>query len=360
MKTLIVTGSAGLVGSEAVEFFAPKFDRVVGIDNDFRKSFFGEEASTEWNRKKLETIKNYAHFALDIRDKDALETIFKENGSSVSLVIHAAAQPSHDWAAKDPLMDFGVNAVGTLNLLELTRRHSPKAVFIFTSTNKVYGDTPNRLPLEEKKTRWEIQSEQPYFKNGIDETMSIDQSKHSIFGASKAAADLLVQEYGLYFGMKTGTFRCGCVTGPKHSGTMLHGFLSYLMKCAITGHPYEILGYKGKQVRDNIHSFDLINMFWHFYQDPRPGAVYNAGGGRHSNCSLLEAVSLCEKITGKPMNVTYSEPARVGDHQWWISDVSKFKNHYPHWSWRYDILQILKEIHTSLLERPKLVGRAGR
>ncbi len=360
MKTLIVTGSAGLVGSEAVEFFAPKFDRVVGIDNDFRKSFFGEEASTEWNRKKLETIKNYAHFALDIRDKDALETIFKENGSSVSLVIHAAAQPSHDWAAKDPLMDFGVNAVGTLNLLELTRRHSPKAVFIFTSTNKVYGDTPNRLPLEEKKTRWEIQSEHPYFKNGIDETMSIDQSKHSIFGASKAAADLLVQEYGLYFGMKTGTFRCGCVTGPKHSGTMLHGFLSYLMKCAITGHPYEILGYKGKQVRDNIHSFDLINMFWHFYQDPRPGAVYNAGGGRHSNCSLLEAVSLCEKITGKPMNVTYSEPARVGDHQWWISDVSKFKNHYPHWSWRYDILQILKEIHTSLLERPKLVGRAGR
>ncbi len=360
MKILVVTGSAGLVGSEAVEFLAPKFDRVIGIDNDFRKTFFGEEASTDWNRKRLEKISNYTHLALDVRDKDALEKVFKDAGASVSFVIHTAAQPSHDWAAKDPLMDFGVNALGTLNLLELTRRHSPGAVFIFTSTNKVYGDTPNFLPLEEKKTRWEIRHDHPCFKNGIDETMSIDRSKHSIFGASKAAADLLVQEYGRYFGMKTGIFRCGCITGPKHSGTMLHGFLSYLMKCAITGHPYEILGYKGKQVRDNIHSFDLVNMFWHFYQNPRAGEVYNAGGSRHSNCSMLEAVELCERITGKPVDRSYSETARIGDHIWWISDVSKFKSHYPGWSFRYDVPAILKEIHESLLERPDRASRAGR
>lgn len=360
MKTLIVTGSAGLVGSEAVEFFAPKFDRVIGIDNDFRKTFFGEEASTDWNRKRLETIENYTHLALDIRDKDALEKVFSDAGRSVSLVIHAAAQPSHDWAAKDPHMDFGVNALGTLHLLESTRRHSPEAVFIFTSTNKVYGDTPNILPLEEKETRWEIRPDHSYFKNGIDETMSIDRSKHSIFGASKAAADLLAQEYGLYFGMKTGIFRCGCVTGPKHSGTRLHGFLSYLMKCAISGHAYEILGYKGKQVRDNIHSSDLVNMFWHFYQNPRSGEVYNAGGGRHSNCSILEAVKICERIAGRSINSSYTDTARIGDHIWWISDVSKFREHYPDWTWRYDIAQILKEIHVSLLERPDPAGRAGR
>ncbi len=353
MKLLIVTGSAGLVGSEAVEFLAPKFDRVIGIDNDFRKTFFGEDASTAWNQKRLEKIPNYSHVSCDIRDVAALEKIFKESGASISLVIHTAAQPSHDWAAKDPLMDFGVNANGTLNLLELTRRHAPNATFIFTSTNKVYGDTPNSLPLIEKESRWEIDEKHPYFKKGIDELMTIDRSKHSLFGASKVAADILVQEYGRYFGMKTGTFRCGCITGPRHSGTMLHGFLSYLMKCAITGDQYTIFGYKGKQVRDNIHSADLVNMFWEFYQKPRAGEVYNAGGARFSNCSMLEAIKICEEITGKRMNTAYTDNARSGDHIWWISDISKFQSHYPGWTLRHSHRDILQQIHAALLERPE-------
>jgi CDP-paratose 2-epimerase len=236
-------------------------------------------------------------------------------------------------------------------MLELTRHHCPKAVFIFTSTNKVYGDTPNYLPLVELEDRWEIAESHPYFTHGIDENMSIDHSKHSLFGASKVAADVIAQEYGKYFGMNVGVFRGGCLTGPQHSGTQLHGFLSYLMKCAITGDHYTVFGYKGKQVRDNIHSWDLVNMFWHFYQNPRQGEAYNAGGGRHSNCSMKEAIAVCEKITGKPMNYSYTEDNRIGDHIWYISDVRKFKNDYPSWDYRYNLEDILSQIHDSMSSR---------
>lgn len=346
MSVAIITGSAGLIGSEAVGFLADKFDQVIGIDNNLRAYFFGEQGSVAWNKERLlDSVPNYIHHDVDIRTYSELEEIFSEYSSDISLIIHAAAQPSHDWAANDPLMDFGVNATGTLNLLELTRKHAAEAVFIFTSTNKVYGDAPNALPLIEEDTRWEIDQSHPYFKNGIDEQFSIDQSKHSLFGASKVAADIMVQEYGRYFGMKTGVFRGGCLTGPNHSGAQLHGFLSYLMKCAVTKSPYTIFGYKGKQVRDNIHSHDLVNMFWHFYQSPRPGEVYNAGGGRHSNCSMAEAITLCEVITGNKMEITYSENNRIGDHIWWISDISKFKRHYPEWNFTYGIKDILTEIY---------------
>jgi CDP-paratose 2-epimerase len=272
MKVALITGSGGLIGSESVAFMADKFDLIVGVDNDMRKYFFGSEASTNWNNNRLtEKYKNYKSYQADIRDYNAIEKIFKEYGTDIKLIIHTAAQPSHDWAAKEPLTDFSVNATGTLNILENNRLHCPDAVFIFTSTNKVYGDTPNYLPLTETETRWEIDAKHPYFENGIDETMSIDQTKHSLFGASKVAADVLVQEYGKYFGMKTGVFRGGCLTGPNHSGTQLHGFLAYLMRCAITKTQYTIFGYQGKQVRDNIHSYDLVNMFWHYYQNPRQG-----------------------------------------------------------------------------------------
>ena len=302
--------------------------------------------STDWNKSRLEQkFDNFKSETADIRDYTSLDKIFNEYGKDIKLIVHTAAQPSHDWAAKEPLTDFGVNALGTLNMLELTRIYCPKAVFIFTSTNKVYGDTPNFLPLQELETRWEINPRHEYFKNGIDEKMSIDQTKHSLFGASKVAADVLVQEYGKYFGMNTGVFRGGCLTGPNHSGTQLHGFLSYLMKCAITGNKYTVFGYHGKQVRDNIHSWDLVNMFWHFHNSPRPGEVYNAGGGRHSNCSMAEAIELCEQITGKPMNYEYSDTNRVGDHIWWISDVSKFKNHYPNWEHKYNVFDILNQIY---------------
>jgi CDP-paratose 2-epimerase len=249
------------------------------------------------------------------------------------------------------LTDFGVNATGTLNLLELYRNHCPKAVFIFTSTNKVYGDTPNYLPLIELEKRWEIDSKHSYFKEGIDENMSIDQSKHSVFGASKVAADIMVQEYGKYFGLNTGVFRGGCLTGPNHSGAQLHGFLSYLMKCAITKDHYTIFGYKGKQVRDNIHSYDLVNMFWHYYLNPKQGEVYNAGGSRHSNCSMLEAIELCEEISGNKMNFSYAENNRIGDHIWYISDVHKFKNHYPDWDYSFDLKSTLVEMHENMFKR---------
>ncbi len=352
MKICIVTGSSGLIGSESVMFFASKFDKVIGIDNNMRQVFFGKNASTEWNTKRLvDTVPNFEHHAVDIRDYEALEKLFSQYGTDIKLVVHTAAQPSHDWAANDPIMDFTVNANGTLNLLEMTRKHSADAVFIFTSTNKVYGDTPNYLPLIEGEKRWEIDENHRYYKEGIDEQMSIDQTKHSLFGASKVAADVLVQEYGQYFGMKTGVFRGGCLTGPNHSGTQLHGFLSYLMKCAVTGDKYTIFGYRGKQVRDNIHSWDLVNMFWHFYQNPRAGEVYNAGGGRHSNCSMAEAIEMCEAITGKPMNFEYSETNRVGDHIWWISDVSKFKSHYQDWTWKYNINDILTQIYENMSKR---------
>lgn len=352
MSVVVITGSAGLIGSEAVSFFSEKFDTVVGVDNNLRQYFFGKDGSIEWNNNRLaEQYKNYKPYNIDIRDQASLEELFKEYNSEIELIIHTAAQPSHDWAAKEPFTDFSVNANGTLNMLEYYRLYCPKATFIFTSTNKVYGDTPNNLPLVEQDSRWEINSEHPYFEYGIDELMSIDHSKHSLFGASKVAADVLVQEYGRYFGLNTGVFRGGCLTGPNHSGAQLHGFLSYLMKCAITGNHYTVFGYKGKQVRDNIHSYDLVNMFWYFHQNPKSGEVYNAGGGRHSNCSMQEGIKLCEEITGNKMNYSYSEDNRIGDHIWWISDLRKFKNHYPGWDWTYNVKGILEEIHLSMTQR---------
>jgi CDP-paratose 2-epimerase len=352
MKIALITGSAGLIGSEAVYFLSKKFDRIVGVDNDQRAYFFGKDSSVSWNKENLEkNFVNYEHHSLDIRDYSILEILFKKYGSDISLIIHTAAQPSHDWAAKEPITDFTINANGTLNLLELTRNYCASAVFIFTSTNKVYGDTPNSLPLIELEHRWEIDQNHAFFAKGIDETMSIDQTKHSLFGASKVAADVLVQEYGKYFGMKTGVFRGGCLTGPRHSGAQLHGFLSYLMKCAITQKDYQIFGYKGKQVRDNIHSWDLVNMFWHFYQNPRVGEVYNAGGSRHSNCSMKEAIHICEEISGNKMNYTYLEDNRIGDHIWWVSDVSKFKSHFPEWDYKYDLTDILTQIFSEMKAR---------
>ncbi len=345
MSTVIITGSAGLIGSEALRFFSAKGFHCVGIDNDMRKVFFGDEASTDWNRKKLEKeIPGYTHYAEDIRDFESMQNIFKEYGKDIVLVIHTAAQPSHDWAAKDPLTDFSVNANGTLNLLEVTRIHAPKAVFIFTSSNKVYGEKPNHLPLVEKETRWEVDSKHPYAEYGIPETMSIDETLHSVFGASKVAADVMAQEYGRYFGMKIGIFRGGCLTGPNHSGTKLHGFLSYLVKCATDKTPYHVYGYKAKQVRDNIHSFDLVNMFWHFYQKPRTGEVYNAGGSRFSNCSILEAIALTEKFSGIKMDVHYTDTPRIGDHIWWVSDVRKFQSHYPEWKYQYGLEETLQQM----------------
>src|SRR5262249_55456987 len=314
-------------------FFSAKGFRVVGIDNNMRKVFFGDDASTEWSRRELEaTVPNYAHHHVDIRDRGRVEALFAEYCGDIKLVVHTAAQPSHDWAAQDPHTDFSVNANGTLVLLEAARKHCPRAAFVFTSTNKVYGDNPNNLPLVERETRWEVDPAHPYHEHGIDETMSVDHTKHSLFGVSKLAADALVQEYGRYFGMNTVCFRGGCLTGPGHSGTQLHGFLSYLVRCALTGAPYTVFGYKGKQVRDNIHSYDLVSMFWHYYQQPRPGEVYNAGGGRHSNCSMREAIALCEQLSGRKMNVTYSGRNRIGDHIWYISDTRKFQAHYPAWN----------------------------
>ena len=352
MSTVLVTGSAGLIGSESVRFFAHLGFNVIGIDNDMRAYFFGKPASTEWNRNLLkETFGDrYQHFNADIRDKEAIEAIFKDYSSDISLIIHTAAQPSHDWAANEPHVDFTVNANGTLVLLEATRQFCPQAAFIFTSTNKVYGDTPNFLPLEELDTRWEIAETHPY-SIGIDESMSIDQSKHSLFGASKVAADVLVQEYGRYFGMKTASFRGGCLTGPAHSGAKLHGFLAYLMKCTITGEPYTIFGYKGKQVRDNIHSYDLVNAFHHFYQHPRSGEVYNIGGSRHSNCSMLEAIAICEEMSGNPLTHSYTDDNRSGDHIWYISDVRKFQEHYPAWQYKYNLRDILQDIYNAQTQR---------
>jgi CDP-paratose 2-epimerase len=344
MGVILVTGSAGLIGSEAVRFFCRKGYTVVGVDNDMRASFFGEEASTDWNLQQLEAeCPTYLHWPLDIRDSESISKIFREYGTDIKLIIHAAAQPSHDWAARDPFTDFTVNANGTLAMLENTRRFTPNAVFIFTSTNKVYGDTPNSLPLIELETRWELELSHRYY-DGIDESMSIDQTMHSLFGASKIAADVLVQEYGKYFGMKTACFRGGCLTGPSHSGTQLHGFLSYLMKCALTGNPYTIFGYKGKQVRDNIHSFDFVNAIFHYFKAPRVGEIYNIGGGRHSNCSIQEAVMMCEEIVGKPMKIAYTDKHRNGDHIWWISSIEKFRKHYPEWHISYNVWDILTDI----------------
>jgi len=352
MSIAIITGSGGLIGSEASEFFASQGMHVVGIDNNMRQEFFGVEASTNWNVQRLQQSlgKNYTHFEADIRDSEAIDRIFKGFAGQISLVIHTAAQPSHDWAARDPKKDFGVNAVGTLNLLEATRQFAPEAPFIFTSTNKVYGDTPNSLPLVELDKRWEIDSKHAY-ANGIPEGMSIDQSIHSVFGASKVAADVMVQEYGKYFGMKTAAFRGGCLTGPNHSGTKLHGFLAYLMKCIAIGEAYTVIGYKGKQVRDNIHSADLIAAFNEFFKSPRSGEVYNMGGGRESNCSMIEAIELGEKIAGRQLQWTYQEQNRIGDHIWYVSGLEKFKSHYPNWGIRYSVEAILKDIFQKNRER---------
>lgn len=345
MSIAIVTGSAGLIGSEASRHFANQGLMVVGIDNDMRSEFFGAEASTLWQRQRLqeELGDNYYHVDGDIRDDILMGNLFAEYGTDIKLIVHTAAQPSHDWAARDPHKDFTVNANGTLNLLEATRQHCPEAVFIFTSTNKVYGDTPNRLPLIEKEMRWEIDPDHEY-NEGIPETMSIDGSMHSLFGASKVAADIMVQEYGRYFDMNTASFRGGCLTGPNHCGTQLHGFLAYLMKCTMTNTPYTVFGYQGKQVRDNIHSYDLIQAFDSFYRNPRCGEVYNIGGSRFSHCSMLEAIQMCEEISNTNLEYAYVDDNRMGDHIWYVSDVSKFQNHYPDWKLTKDVNTILTEI----------------
>jgi CDP-paratose 2-epimerase len=348
VSVVLVTGSAGLIGSETVSYFCERGFDVVGIDNNFRQRFFGADASTTWNRDSLQAKfpKTYTHHDADIRDQSAVDAIFAKYGKAVTLVVHAAAQPSHDWAASDPFMDFTVNANGTLVMLEATRKHAPDAVFVFTSTNKVYGDAPNELPLVEEEKRWELPG-----STGIDETMRIDQCKHSLFGASKVAADILVQEYGRYFGMKTGVFRGGCLTGPNHSGTKLHGFLAYLMKCTVVGLPYTVFGYKGKQVRDNIHSFDLVSAIDEFYRAPREGEVYNMGGSRFSNCSMIEAIERCETVANRRLRWTYTENNRIGDHIWYISDTSKFKSHFPTWEQKYDLTALVNDMYEKNVER---------
>lgn len=351
MSVVIVTGSCGLIGAEAVRHYCRAGMQVVGIDNNLRAHFFGADGSTAWVRERLEReFDTYEHHDADIRDVTAIDRVFARFGRSIALVVHAAAQPSHDWAARDPMMDFSVNATGTLVLLEATRTHSPDAVFIFTSTNKVYGDTPNRLPLVEAESRWTIEPSHPYAA-GIDEQMSIDGSTHSVFGASKVAADIMVQEYGRYFGMKTVAFRGGCLTGPGHSGAQLHGFLAYLVKCTAIGRKYTVFGYKAKQVRDNIHAADLLSAFDAFFQSPRCGEVYNIGGGLESNCSMLEAIAIAESMADKKLNWEYDEKARTGDHIWYVSDLRRFKSHFPNWRIRHDVSSIIAQILEANLDR---------
>jgi CDP-paratose 2-epimerase len=346
-----VSGSGGLIGSESVRHLVETGWDVIGLENDLRAEFFGPEASTaEVSRELVERYSEFRWLNADIRDAGAVDRAFSSERGRTELVIHAAAQPSHDWAAQDPQTDFTVNANGTLNLLEATRRFAPEASFIFCSTNKVYGDLPNRLSLEERETRFEL-PEGDRYNQGIDTTMPIDRSTHSLFGVSKTAADLLVQEYGRYFGMATVCFRGGCLTGPRHAGAELHGFLAYLMKCNVTGTPYTIFGYGGKQVRDNIHSADLVACFDAFHRAPRQAAVYNIGGGRESNCSMLEAIEACERIAGRELDWELSERNRVGDHRWWISDLGEFRRDYPDWDLRYGIEEILGEIHEQNVER---------
>jgi CDP-paratose 2-epimerase len=345
MAIAIVTGSAGLIGSETCRRFHAEGLDVAGVDNDMRAYFFGGDASTRPTRASLESaLPRYRHHEIDIRDADAVDRLFASLGPDIAAVVHTAAQPSHDWAAREPFTDFSVNANGTLNLLEAARKHCPAAPFVFTSTNKVYGDTPNRLPLAETESRWELDPAHPFSPHGIDESMSVDQTKHSLFGASKVAADILVQEYGRYFGMPTVCFRGGCLTGPAHAGAELHGFLAYLVKCAVERKPYRVFGYRGKQVRDNIHSADLVEAFWQFFQNPRVAEVYNIGGSRHSNCSMLEAIALAEEVAGQKLDWSYVEDHRVGDHIWWISDVRKFQSHYPAWRYRFSLRDIFDQI----------------
>jgi CDP-paratose 2-epimerase len=340
---VLVTGSAGLIGSEAVEFFDRQGCDVHGVDNNLRADFFGPQGDTTWNRQRLEaTCRRYTHHDLDIRDREGVDTLLRTH--RFELIIHAAAQPSHDLAASRPFDDFDVNAVGTLNLLEATRRHAPTAVFITVSTNKVYGDNPNRVPLVELETRYDYAD--PAFEQGIDETMSIEGCLHSLFGASKVAADVLTQEYGRYFEMRTAAFRGGCLTGPHHSGVELHGFLSYLVHVALREGAYTIFGYKGKQVRDQIHSADVIGAFWAFAQDPRPGGeVYNLGGGKANAASLLECVELIADASGgRRPTLTYDEQARVGDHICYYTDMAKFRAHYPAWRQEHDLPAIVEQM----------------
>lgn len=343
MKTILITGCGGLIGRESTEFFLSKGFRVIGIDNNMRKYFFGQDGSVQSNLDHLQTKENFIRYDVDIRNYDDLEKIFSEYSSDISCIIHTAAQPSHDWAMKEPLTDYHVNSTATLHLLELTRKYCFDATFIFTSTNKVYGDNPNYLPLIELDTRFELAETHQYFI-GIDEKFSIDETKHSLFGCSKVSADVYVQEYGKYFGMNTIVFRGGCLTGSKHKGAELHGFLNYLVKCNLENRTYNIFGYKGKQVRDNIHSSDLVSAFYQVYLNPRSAKVYNIGGSRYSNCSLIEAVNIIEGITNKKTNLNYVDTNRSGDHIWWISDVSKFKKDYPEWSLTYNINDIISEI----------------
>jgi CDP-paratose 2-epimerase len=347
----VVTGSGGLIGSESVRHLAEAGWQVIGLENDMRARFFGPEASTSHvTRELLERYDEFRSLELDVRDNAGVESVFAENGPRIELVIHAAAQPSHDWAAREPQTDFGINANGTLNLLDAARAHCPDASFVFCSTNKVYGDTPNRLPLEDQETRLELPQKHRYYR-GIDTSMTIDDSTHSLFGVSKVAADLLVQEYGRYFDMPTVCFRGGCLTGPQHAGAKLHGFLAYLMKCTVTGEPYTVIGYEGKQVRDNIHSADLVAAFLAFHRDPKRAAVYNIGGGRFSNCSMLEAIDACERIAGRELEWRLGEEPRMGDHRWWISDLSEFQADYPEWAPHYGTEEILQEMHEQNVER---------
>lgn len=351
MSTAIITGSAGLIGAEASRHFHELGWDVVGIDNDMRRVFFGSEASTDWTARRLvQELPRYSHLSMDIRDAESVNRAVRRVSADLGLVIHCAAQPSHDWASRDPMTDFSVNAQGTMVLLEAVRKHASGATFIFTSTNKVYGDTPNGLPLVEGATRYDLPVDHPWF-SGVPESMTIDQSTHSLFGVSKTAADLMVQEYGRYFGMATVTFRGGCLTGPAHAGAELHGFLAYLMRCVVTGRPYTVFGYKGKQLRDNIHSADLVSAFEQVVRRPRPASVYNIGGGREVNCSMLEAIELCESIAGRELNWSYKDKNRIGDHIWWISDLSAFKKDYPDWRLRYSLESILQEIYTFNRER---------
>jgi CDP-paratose 2-epimerase len=346
VSVAVITGASGLIGSEAAIHFGSVGLDVIGVDNDMRSVFFGAEASTTWNRDRVQSVlgRGYVHHDLDVRDRDSVLHLFQRFGSEVELVVHTAAQPSHDWAAKEPFVDFDINAVGTLNLLEATRLYSSESIFIFTSTNKVYGDRPNSLPLVEHETRWEIEEGHTYW-NGIREDMPIDASLHSLFGVSKVAADVLVQEYGRYFGLRTACFRGGTLTGPNHSAAELHGFLAYVMRCVMTGRPYTVFGYKGKQVRDAIHSADLIRAFDAFFREPRVAEVYNIGGGRFSNASVLEAIAIAEEIADEKLEWTYKEENRVGDHIWWIGDNGRFEQHYPGWRLEYDVPRILREIH---------------
>jgi CDP-paratose 2-epimerase len=353
MSTAIVTGSGGLIGSESVARFAELGFDVIGLENDMRARLFGMQASTARVTEALlaRYPSAFRSLDIDIRDREAVERLFSQHGEEIELVVHAAAQPSHDWAAEDPHVDFEINALGTLNLLEATRRHSGGASFVHCSTNKVYGDTPNSLPLLELPQRLELPEDHAYYE-GIDTSMSIDRSTHSLFGVSKTAADLLVQEYGRYFGLATVCFRGGCLTGPNHAGTKLHGFLSYLLRSTVVGDPYTVFGYGGKQVRDNIHSADLVAAFEHFHLDARAGgAVYNIGGGRAVNCSMLEAIELCERVAGRELDWSMSEHNRVGDHRWWISDLRPFQSDFPGWKITRSLEDIVREMHEQNAER---------